>query len=273
MAGKNPSLERSGGVLSALSAIQDLFQSKPRKIGASIENKGVDVKQLIDKQIRDLLILRGFKEIDFEARDLISQDLKDVGFSDGLAASVATQIVMSTIDLDPNIRGTVVKAFSEVTKNTFREFHAESSFSRSFLPAPEPNDAVVRFLKAAGARESEVTRHKLSEMREANLPKAAPETWARRVGRTESAIDFLHRVWGKYMEMGILFQDDIKRLGDAKLVQAVRDRCISEGIDASTVLPPPGSERWERIAGHLSDEEIEAAYRLGLKRYMRNKRA
>lgn len=112
----------------------------------------------------------------------------------------------------------------------------------------------------------------ISEKRERLLPKSAPEVWAQRKGRKENAIEFLRRVWGEFMDQGILYQDDIKRLGDPKLVQAVRDRCIAEGIDASTVLPPPGSERWERIAGHLSDEEIEAAYRLGLKRYMRERR-
>lgn len=118
------------------------------------------------------------------------------------------------------------------------------------------------------ARSSESTRPPLSKMRE-QLPQSAPEIWAKRVGRSENAIEFLKRVWGPYMQMGILYQDDIKRLGDAKLVQAVRDRCIAEGIDAASVLPPPGSQRWEDIAGHLTNDEIEAAYRLGAKRHMR----
>jgi len=80
-----------------------------------------------------------------------------------------------------------------------------------------------------------------------SLPKSAPETWAERDRtKTETPIDFLRRVWGPSMDAGILYQDDIKRLGDDKLVQRIRSYCHQKGLVAADVLPPPRQARIER---------------------------
>ncbi len=50
------------------------------------------------------------------------------------------------------------------------------------------------------------------------------------------------------MRAGILYQDDIKRFGDDKLVQAVRSYCQKQSLSASEHLPPPRSARIDNLA-------------------------
>lgn len=77
------------------------------------------------------------------------------------------------------------------------------------------------------------------------LPKEAPEKWAERDrAKGENPIEFLNRVWGAYMRAGVLYQDDLKRLGDSKLLPAIRAYCQRHpDIKAADVLPPPQSQR------------------------------
>lgn len=94
-----------------------------------------------------------------------------------------------------------------------------------------------------------------------SLPSKAPETWAERDrSRKETPIEFLRRVWGPYMEAGVLYQDDIKRLGDPDLVQAVRNYCIRHEMKAADVLPPPAKVRLERALAAAAPGSLEAAY-------------
>lgn len=97
-----------------------------------------------------------------------------------------------------------------------------------------------------------------------SLPQRAPEIYAERngrpeLGRKENPVEFLERVWGGYMRAGVLYQDDIKRLGDDKLVQAIRSYCQREKIRASEVLPPPGSRRATDLLQSVDDPELAKA--------------
>ena len=80
------------------------------------------------------------------------------------------------------------------------------------------------------------------------LPSAAPEVWAERDrSKGETPIEFLDRVWKPWIEAGVLYQDDIKRLGDDKLVRAIRSYCQKHPEHrASDVLPPPRQARLDR---------------------------
>lgn len=90
------------------------------------------------------------------------------------------------------------------------------------------------------------------------LPNRAPEIYSMRLNKSENAVEFLQRVWGSYIEAGILFQDDIKRLGDPKLVQAVRNYCHAKQVAASSFLPPPQKARLDRISESAPNGSAEA---------------
>lgn len=85
------------------------------------------------------------------------------------------------------------------------------------------------------------------------LPDNAPELYEARVNRDENAFDFMRRVWGNYLDAGILYQDDIKRLGDGKLIKAVRNFCASRGLDPQLSLPPPRQKRTDNAFNAAAD--------------------
>jgi hypothetical protein len=81
------------------------------------------------------------------------------------------------------------------------------------------------------------------------LPKVAPAKWEDEDSRLpgETSVEFLRRVWGVYMDAGVLYQDDIKRLGDGKLIRAIRSYCQKHpDLNPADILPPPRQVRTER---------------------------
>lgn len=94
-----------------------------------------------------------------------------------------------------------------------------------------------------------------------SLPPKAPEVWAERDrSKQETPIEFLNRVWEPWLKAGVLYQDDIKRLGDDKLVRAIRSYCQKHpDINASDVLPPPGRARLERALANADPDSAEAS--------------
>lgn len=78
------------------------------------------------------------------------------------------------------------------------------------------------------------------------LPDTAPELYENRI-RPESPIAFYARVWRKYEEAGLLFQDNLRHL-DGKLIPAIHTYCSRERIEAREHLPPSRNERTKRLA-------------------------
>lgn len=108
--------------------------------------------------------------------------------------------------------------------------------------------------------------------RSIELPDYAPEIYSERLDKSENAVEFLERVWGKHIKANILYQDDIKRLGDDKLVQAVRNYCHHRNMDPSNHLPPPKKERLSRALAEADPESIEGKYfkhRIGIREAQR----
>jgi hypothetical protein len=91
------------------------------------------------------------------------------------------------------------------------------------------------------------------------LPEVAPELYADRPDKNEDAPTFLNRVWGAYVEAGILFRDDLSRLGDERLLQALHSYANRKGIDSETVLPPSIRSRVDDIVGTWTPEEKSVA--------------
>ncbi|HEV2817049.1 MAG TPA: hypothetical protein VGW40_07495 [Allosphingosinicella sp.] len=94
------------------------------------------------------------------------------------------------------------------------------------------------------------------------LPPRADAVWSNPEDRVagENPIQFLERVWGPYMKAGVLYQDDIKRLGDDKLVRAIHSYCQKHPEHTATeVLPPPRRVRLERALAAAPPDSPEAA--------------
>lgn len=106
-----------------------------------------------------------------------------------------------------------------------------------------------------------------------SLPSKAPAVWRNKKDREpgETPVTFLRRVWGPYMDAGILYQDDIKRLGDDKLVQTIRSYCQKHPeFKAGDVLPPPRKARFEQA---LATEPPDSTAARLIKRKMRDREA
>ena len=124
------------------------------------------------------------------------------------------------------------------------DFQASANSSIDFSDFAPENLAVNLVVSAIRATRA---ASQFGEAAKLALPERAPEIWAERDrSRGETPIEFLNRVWGRWMEAGVLYQNDIKRLGDPTLVKTIRTYCHRQGVDASTVLPPPQSARLER---------------------------
>ena len=113
-----------------------------------------------------------------------------------------------------------------------------------------------------------------------NLPETAPELYETR-NKTlgETPVDFIKRIWGPYIEAGILFQDDLRRL-DPKLIAAVTSYCQRMGkkagndpnaFDARGFLPPPRQQRTDKLATQVDDEAYRAMRALEQRRYRLDK--
>lgn len=95
-----------------------------------------------------------------------------------------------------------------------------------------------------------------------DLPSIAPAKWENPADRlpNETPIEFLNRVWGPYIRAGVLYQRDLKRLGDGKLLVAIRNYCFQHKLSASDHLPPPLKARLDRAfaAAPPGSEEAKA---------------
>lgn len=78
------------------------------------------------------------------------------------------------------------------------------------------------------------------------LPDVAPELYENRK-RPESPVEYYDRVWRKFADAGVLYQDQLRKL-DPKLIPAVHVFCSKRGLDAKEHLPPPRHERTKRLA-------------------------
>lgn len=134
------------------------------------------------------------------------------------------------------------------------------SISEAFnFQDPQQMSAAVELLRT-GIRAGGATGQFNLEA-QASLPTTAPEKWSERDRRKgENAIEFLNRVWGPWIKAGVLYQDDIRRLGDDKLVRGVRSYCQKHPeTKASDVLPPPRRVALERALANANPDSVEAS--------------
>ncbi len=79
------------------------------------------------------------------------------------------------------------------------------------------------------------------------LPEIAPERYAQRLSRQEGPVEFLRRVWGPWIDRGLLYQFQLNRL-DPDLLSSLKSYCQKRGQKASIYLPSKSAYVRERDA-------------------------
>jgi hypothetical protein len=87
------------------------------------------------------------------------------------------------------------------------------------------------------------------------IPEVAPELYKNRAIQDEDAYAFLKRVYGKYLDAGILYQYQLRKL-DPFLAVAVDNYCKYRKIKFSSILPPK-SLAIEREINSVDAKEIK----------------
>jgi hypothetical protein len=94
------------------------------------------------------------------------------------------------------------------------------------------------------------------------LPDRPPVSWGNRADRLpgENPIEFLERVWGRYLDAGVLYQDTLRQLGEIKLIGAIEGYCRYHGLDRREYLPPPRSARFDRALAEADPQSLEGLF-------------
>jgi hypothetical protein len=150
-------------------------------------------------------------------KDLLAARLCDTGLSEPLAAKIARRAV--------------------------RDFQASLGDNISVFPHPRAAELAARLAASVSKATRETPTESFRAKAKNPLPEKAYALWERVEDRLpdETPIAFLKRVWRPWLEedIPVLFQDDIYRLGDKKLVRAIRNYCHRRGMKAAEYLPPP----------------------------------
>lgn len=134
----------------------------------------------------------------------------------------------------------------------FDEFNASGS------PQPENEQHLVDALAGIVAAIT-VMRKSVIDSLKLKLPARAPLLWKRRSDRLpdETPIDFLRRVWGRYLDAGVLYQNDLARRGEQKLLYAIRGYCERNGLKAADYLPPPKGMKNKKLLAEAVPGSVE----------------
>lgn len=186
-------------------------------------------------------------------RDLLAKEFEARGATEkearGLADSIADNLpssATSTFNLNsiPQAQAAAALAFSG--------FQASQSYSAAFNRSSE-----------SGAEE--LSPWEIARRAKLEAAMAAEDSQRR---HRESSFDYYQRVWGPLRDAGILYRDDIERLGHPNLVRVVGTYCDRHGLDADAILP---SKVAQRVPDELSEIDPTTARAEVLRALLRNR--
>lgn len=111
--------------------------------------------------------------------------------------------------------------------------------------APSPSETSSVSLEAPNPKEA----HKALTLPDPVHDRGSYELWANRINRNETPLEFMSRVWGRYIADGVMYQIDLKgqqrtatnpnprRAIDKTLFDAVWKQCKEEGKNLNDYLP------------------------------------
>ncbi len=173
-------------------------------------------------------------------------------------------------DVNQGVPDIVIASKGLLSGDVFKYYtlNMNVSFEEALLDlVGERRLAIAKVAERYGKTAFEVTAAvREAEAKEWRLPDAAPELYADRGDKAETAVDFLRRVWGRYLDAGILFQVDLKRL-DMKLYEGLRGYAQRNKVPSRDVLPPPGSARTDfALAGAAQGSAEHTLARIRIQR-------
>lgn len=95
-----------------------------------------------------------------------------------------------------------------------------------------------------------------------------PPLYRARDHRREKPTEFYDRVWRRFADAGLIYQDELRRI-DEQLLNRIRHYCAVNNLRARSFMPPPRQERTRRQAA-LGDRQAIA--RLVQNERLRNSR-
>jgi hypothetical protein len=149
------------------------------------------------------------------------------------------------------INGANARKLAHVVMDEFHLAGAPPSLSESEL-----SKTVAQIVAAVGVMRNVVRRSFVI------LPERAPALWGNREDRLpgENPIEFLRRVWGRYLDAGVLYQDQLTHRGETKLVHAIHGHCHRHGLTPKEHLPPPKTARMDRALAEADPLSLEGMF-------------
>ncbi len=146
-------------------------------------------------------------------------------------------------------------------KTRFRDSCPEATSVTSRLVGPDAeliNTAISQFADTIGVPADRREAFSIAALKivsaafkpKLDLPEKAPKLWDDREDRQQNPIDFLHAVWGPYLEARSLYQFQLMKL-DPRLLGALRNYGSKRKIDISTIIP----SKWQHAEDILEGLE------------------
>jgi hypothetical protein len=217
-------------------------QKRPTKRGNAVERQEQKLKTFAENSTWTSSGENRLGQFDFERDDTKNNEKleknSDLEYSEGVKLQEKFASLLSEIDdLTPELVSSLAVEFAQRVKSSVDETKRPS-------PGPLPENP-VRYADR----------------------KAHPEY------ASMNAVEFLRAVWGKWIDAGCVYQDDIGKR-DNKLVQGVRNACSYLKLDAAEILPPPKRTRLDNEVSNSSRvKDLIESRRAAARRYAEKQRS
>lgn len=138
----------------------------------------------------------------------------------------------------------IEKRLREIGMSTASSRHLAQVVMDEFHSCGSPPSATAKDVEELTSRIGATAAEFRAKVQDAfglKPPLKAPARWMQRGDRhpKETPLAFMERVWGRYIRAGLIYQADIRKLGDPDLCPAIRSYCQRHGLKARDYLPPP----------------------------------
>jgi hypothetical protein len=212
-------------------------------------------------------------------RDILEDDIKYIIESQGIFDILSARlrdILRNLITERLCETGMPKERAIRLAGDTVRDFQVSAGDKAAVPISARAADLAALLVKSfERVRRAEAKQVRGEEDHSESFPEIPSLRWKNKKDRLpgETPIAFLQRVWRDWLGAGLLYQDSLTRMGEAKLGRAIRTYCSKEGLKAADYLPPPRHARTDRaLANAQSGTLEEQVLRQRVQRRMARKR-